>query len=189
MAIASMWDRFGQHPKLRIVLADFFDQIEQDPILAPKFAGVDIETRIKPHLAKLIMFLLGGLANYDLSRLREVHAKLAITDDQFSRLIVHLAGVLITHEVPADIVMHLAVAAQGTRTLIVTAGQPRTGVELYLVDETDSSTRGEIHMLHRDVPDEVAFDVATGLRPFLRPGFSANYYREPSRHAKETPAT
>lgn len=187
--MATMWTRFGEHPKLRVVLADFFDEVEQDPHLAPKFAGIDIETRIKPHLAKLIMFLLGGLPNYDLQRLREAHAKLGITDEQFSRLIVHLAGVLIKHQVPADIVMHLAVAAQGTRPLIVTAGQPKLGVELYLVDEREGATKGQIHMLHRDVPEQAAFDIAVALRPHLQLGLSANYYREGPRHAKEEAAT
>lgn len=187
--MATMWTRFGANRQLKVVLDDLFERILADPQLTPTFAGVDVEKSIKPHFAKLVMFLLGGLPNYDVQRLREAHSRLAVTDEQFSRVVVHLAATLIQAVVPPDIIMHLAVTAQGTRPLIVTAGRPRTGVELYLVDEREGATKGQIHMLHRDVPEQAAFDIAVALRPHLQLGLSANYYREGPRHAKEEAAT
>lgn len=173
MTYQSKWRRFGEHRTLKRLLDGVFIRILEDPLLREKFAGVDVEERIKPHFAKLIMFLLGALTNYDLARLREAHSKLGITDEQFSRVVVHFAAELITQGVPPDIIMDLAVAAQSTRELVVSR-PARTGVQLFYIDQEKPADEA-IVVLNSDVPEQIAFDVCVGLRRRLAPGIALGY--------------
>lgn len=178
MTAPTMWERVG-NDGVAALLQNLFDRIELDPVLMPKFAGIDVDTRIKPHLAKLIIWVLGGLQQYDTERLREAHARLKITDPEFDRLVVHFAGAMIAVGWPGDIVMHVGVTAQSTRPLIVTPPEVPPGVRLFVLDESAQDPGKAVRVLSENAPRHVAFDVCVGLRHQLLPGRSA-WYQDPA---------
>jgi hemoglobin len=91
----SVYDLLGddRQPMLAVTSA-FYRRVCADDILAPYFAGVDLD-RQSVMLAEFLAMAFGGPHAYTGRDLRTAHAGLhGLTDDHFDRVVAHLATTL-----------------------------------------------------------------------------------------------
>ena len=89
----SLFSRLGGEAVLKGVIDDFYGRVMKDPLVAVQFHGKDLG-RLKGHLVKFVSQALGGPGQYDGPTLFDAHKKLAITDEQFNRVVQHLGAAL-----------------------------------------------------------------------------------------------
>jgi hemoglobin len=115
------YERLGGAEPIRQVVQAFYERIVADPALAPYFEGVEMTTQ-RRHFVLLISQLLGGPSEYDGRELGEAHNGLHITDEDYDKVLGHLAATLKEAEVPDDIIDALGNTANDVRSTIVDDG-------------------------------------------------------------------
>ena len=109
---ASLYDLLsGDRQPMRVVTASLCQRLLADELLAPYFAGVDMD-RQAVMLAEFLALAFGGPHAYTGRGLRAAHAGLAgLTDVHFDRVVSHLGSALRDFGVAeGDIATALAVA-------------------------------------------------------------------------------
>ena len=114
----SDYQAVGGGPAVGAVGEDFYARVLHDPQLAPFFTGVDLH-RLKRQQALLVTKVLGGPDNYTGLPLREAHAGMGITSDDFSQVVGHLGAALQHAGVPEEIIGRAAAAVLETEPDIV----------------------------------------------------------------------
>lgn len=79
----------GGRAAVATAVRDLYERLLSDPIVAPAFAGVDLD-RVRRHMTDFLVGALGGAQNYSGRDLADAHARLAITDEAFDRVAAHL---------------------------------------------------------------------------------------------------
>jgi hemoglobin len=97
------YERVGGGEPIRAVVDRFYELLLQDPRLVGYFEHTDLP-RLKRHQALLISQVLGGPASYDGRDLREAHAGMDISRDDFVQVVSYLAQALSEAGVPDDII-------------------------------------------------------------------------------------
>ena len=78
-------------------------------------------TRLQQHMTYFLMAALGGPRRYSGRGMDAAHAKLAITDEAFDRVIGHVVAVLESLQVPGPWIAEIGAAVAPLRAHIVTA--------------------------------------------------------------------
>jgi hemoglobin len=105
----------GDRQALRSVTSSFYRHVLADDMLAPYFAGVDID-RQSAMLAEFLAMAFGGPHAYAGRDLRSAHAELpGLTDAHFDRVIGYLADALRDHDVADGDVATVCAVAETVR--------------------------------------------------------------------------
>lgn len=97
----ALYSRYGL-AKVTQIISKFYSEVLQSPRLRNYFDGVHIRTLVD-HQSAFMTTAMGGPDTFTDSRLHEVHARLRITDEDFSEMIRLLEATLTDFGVePAD---------------------------------------------------------------------------------------
>ncbi len=111
------YERVGGGAAIRVVVDRFYELVLGDARLATFFTGTDLP-RLKRHQVLLVSQVMGGPAAYDGRDLREAHAGMEITAEQFGLVAAYLAQAMTEAGVDDEIVGRvLEVLAGGVRLL------------------------------------------------------------------------
>jgi hemoglobin len=116
----SDYDRVGGAAAVRQVVDRFYELVLADALLASYFTGTDLP-RLKRHQVLLVSQVLGGPANYDGRDLREAHAGMDISPQQFGLVASYLAQSLAEAGVETDIIERVGATLTATRDDVVAA--------------------------------------------------------------------
>jgi hemoglobin len=108
-AEASIYETIGGEPALVAVVDDFYARVLSDAQLAAFFAGANMR-KLKGRQVEFFAAALGGPSLYQGASMRQVHAGRGISQADFDRVAVHLAGSLADAGVPREIVTEIAAA-------------------------------------------------------------------------------
>src|SRR5580704_18867470 len=105
----------GDRGVLRSVTSAFYEQVLDDDLLAPYFAGTDMD-RQAVMLAEFLALAFGGPHAYAGRDLRTAHAGLpGLTDAHFDRVVAYLADALRQHGVADGDVATVGAVAETVR--------------------------------------------------------------------------
>jgi len=116
----SDYERVGGGAAIRTVVDRFYELVLGDRSLERYFAETDL-VRLKRHQALLIAQVMGGPAEYDGRDLREAHAGMGITRDDFALVVSYLTQALREAGVDDDILGRVADTVAATERDVVTA--------------------------------------------------------------------
>jgi len=112
----SVYDLLGDDRRpMRLVTSAFYRLVLTDDMLAPYFAGVDMDKQVVM-LAEFLAMAFGGPHSYTGRDLRSAHAGLVgLTDAHFDRVVAHLAGTLRQYGVAESDVATVTAVAETLR--------------------------------------------------------------------------
>lgn len=116
----SDYERIGGGAAVKVVVDRFYELVLADEKLVGFFEGADLP-RLKRHQFLLISQVLGGPANYDGRDLREAHADLDISLDDYLNVVSHLVQAMVEARVPPEIIERVGEALEATRPDVVTS--------------------------------------------------------------------
>lgn len=93
MQTTTLYEALGGAGAVSAVVDIFYDRVVSDPMLAPFFAGVDLQ-RLRRHQAMFVTMATGGPPPAIPFDLRMAHQRLAIGDEHFDRVVQHLVAAL-----------------------------------------------------------------------------------------------
>jgi len=118
---ANDYELVGGGPAIRAVVDRFYELVLADPRLAGFFTDSDL-TALKRHQVLLISQVMGGPAQYDGRDLRQAHAGLEISGDEFNVVVSYLAQALSEAGVPDEIIARVGDRLAATKTDVVAVG-------------------------------------------------------------------
>ena len=89
----SLFDKLGGFAAVSKVVGEFYDELEQNPVTAPYFVGMNMEKLID-HQVKFLSQALGGPQQYSGKAMNAAHQKLTITEEAFNEVARTLNEVL-----------------------------------------------------------------------------------------------
>jgi hemoglobin len=122
--LASVYDQIGGRTAVAAAVDGLYDRLLDDPVLAPYFAGTDME-RQKRHMRAFMAVALGGADLYAGRDMAAAHAGLHITDDAFDRVVAHLVDTLASLGVRVEIIKAIGAKLAPLRAPVVSAGEQR----------------------------------------------------------------
>jgi hemoglobin len=117
---ASDYELIGGATAIRAVVDRFYELLLGDQRLASYFAGVDLP-RLKRHQVLLISQVLGGPVTYEGRELREAHAGMDISREDFRLVVSYLAQALAEAGVEADLIDRVGSTLAATEDDVVAA--------------------------------------------------------------------
>lgn len=101
-----LYDRLGGLAPISVVVSDFIDVLVPDPVLNANPAIDAARTRVpasylKYHVTALVCQTTGGPCQYHGRGMKESHAHLNITEQEWARMVTLFKEVLAKHSVPA----------------------------------------------------------------------------------------
>jgi len=95
--MSTLFERIGGEAALQAAVAGFYQRVLDDPLLAPLFAGIDVDS-LHRHQLQFLSLAMGGPNAYVGADLRSAHrhvvARFRIGDGEFDRVLHHLDGAL-----------------------------------------------------------------------------------------------
>lgn len=125
---SSLYDRLGGLAPISVVVDDFIDVLVPDPVLNTNPA-IDAARKqvpasyLKYHVTAMVCQATGGPCRYDGRGMKETHARLNITAQEWDRMVTLLKGVLDRHAVPAREAGELLEIVDSTRADIVASSE------------------------------------------------------------------
>ena len=116
----SDYERVGGGAAIGAVVDRFYELLLGDARLASHFADTDLP-RLKRHQVLLISQVLGGPASYDGRDLREAHAGMDISRDDFGLVVAYLVEALEEAGVEAEIIARVGATLAATENDVVAA--------------------------------------------------------------------
>ena len=110
----SLYDRLGGSEGIEKATAVFYGKVLADPQLAPHFTGTDMGSLARMQ-ARFLAMAFGGPVPYPGRGLRQAHAALTLGDDDFDRVVGHLADTLRQLGVAEDDITAAGSIAETTR--------------------------------------------------------------------------
>jgi hemoglobin len=89
---ATMIDKYGRG-RIRKAVVDFYAQVLRSPRLASYFDGIDIETLVA-HQSAFLNAVMGDPASHSEQEIRQSHAHLGISNEDFDEMIELLGNSL-----------------------------------------------------------------------------------------------
>ena len=115
----TIFEEIGGAAAVGAAVDRFYDLVTDDPTLAHHFTGVDLG-RLKGHQRSFIAAAIGGPDAYLGRAMREAHAHLAITGEEFDRVVDHLVTALADLGVPAPTIEAIGGALAPLKGEVVT---------------------------------------------------------------------
>jgi hemoglobin len=122
LIVASIYEQIGGTAAVGATVEELYARVLGDPLVAPYFAGLDMD-RQRHHMRAFIATALGGTHQYQGRDMATAHAGLGITGRAFDRVAEHLAGALGTLGVPSAQVKSILARVAPLRDEIV-GGEP-----------------------------------------------------------------
>jgi len=102
MASQSLFQKYGGFAKVSRVVLTFYDKVLDSEQIGDFFDDIDM-SRLVDHQTKFMASALGGPASYTNERLRQLHAHIGISNQDFDEMAKHLSEALDEHGfAPAD---------------------------------------------------------------------------------------
>lgn len=122
----SLYNRLGGLAPISVVVSDFIDALVPDPMLNENPAIDAARTRVpapylKYHVTALVCQSTGGPCQYHGRGMKESHAHLNITEEEWDRMVTIFKEVLAKHGVPAGETQELLDIVGSTKADIVIA--------------------------------------------------------------------
>lgn len=118
--MSTIYEQVGGGDVVRTAVTVFYNRVVDDESLAPWFEGVDM-SRLKAHQRAFLSAALEGPKLFAGRDLAEAHAGLAITNDAFDAIVVHLVTALRDLEVDPSAIERVGVRLESLRAQVVTA--------------------------------------------------------------------
>ena len=83
--MTTLYDKYGGFATVNKLVQTFYGKVAESENLAPYFEGVDTQ-KLMDHQTKFFSEILGGPIEYTGRELKDVHAKMGITEDAFSEV-------------------------------------------------------------------------------------------------------
>lgn len=120
----SLYNRLGGLAPISVVVSDFIDALVPDPMLNENPAIDAARTRVpapylKYHVTALVCQSTGGPCQYHGRGMKESHAHLNITEEEWDRMVTIFKEVLAKHSVPAGETRELLDIVGSTKADIV----------------------------------------------------------------------
>ncbi len=124
----SLYDRLGGLAPISVVVSDFIDAVVPDPVLNENPAIAATRTSVpapylKYHVTAMVCQATGGPSQYHGRGMKESHAHLNITEQEWNRMVTLFKEVLAKHQVPAKETQELLDIVGSTKADIVVSGQ------------------------------------------------------------------
>jgi hemoglobin len=119
---ASDYQRVGGGPAVAAVVDRFYQLILADDRLVTFFSDTNLP-QLKRHQVLLISQVLGGPAGYDGRDLREAHAGLQISREDFGQVVSYLVQALQEAGVERDIIARVGTELAATEGDVIVAGR------------------------------------------------------------------
>ncbi len=124
----SLYDRLGGLAPISVVVSDFIDALVPDAVLNANPAIDAARKRVpapylKYHVTAMVCQATGGPCQYHGREMKESHAHLNITEQEWDRMVTLFKGVLAKHKVPAKETQELLEIVGSTKAAIVVSGQ------------------------------------------------------------------
>ncbi|MGH3307311.1 MAG: group I truncated hemoglobin [Nocardioides sp.] len=116
----SDYERIGGGPAVKAVVDRFYELILADERLVGFFNEADLPN-LKRHQVLLISQVLGGPVTYDGRDLREAHADLDISLDDYLNVVSHLVQAMVEARVPPEIIERVGEALAASQQDVVTS--------------------------------------------------------------------
>ena len=116
--MSSIYDRFGGPVAVEELVERLDERLMLDPLLAGRFAGVDLATLAR-HQRDLITQLLGGRSHYAGRGLGQVHADLDLEERHFDAFLDHLESALIAMDTPREVASEVRTAFASLRRQVL----------------------------------------------------------------------
>ena len=84
----SLFDKLGGFAAVSKVVGEFYDELEQNPVTAPYFTGMNMEQLID-HQAKFLSQALGGPQQYSGMAMNAAHKNLQLQKTHLTKLQRH----------------------------------------------------------------------------------------------------
>lgn len=120
----SLYDRLGGLAPISVVVRDFIDALVPDSVLNANPA-IDAARKRVPapyltyHVTAMVCQATGGPCQYHGRGMKESHAHLNITEQEWERMVTLFKGVLAKHKVPAKETQELLEIVDSTKADIV----------------------------------------------------------------------
>lgn len=118
---SALYERLGGRTAIETVVDRFYECVLADESLASFFEDTDID-RLKRHQKMFLRYATGGVETYDGRSMREAHADMGITDEDFDAVADHLDAALLAAGVAPDDRQTVLEVVDGYREEVV-AGQ------------------------------------------------------------------
>jgi hemoglobin len=124
----SLYDRLGGLAPISVVVSDFIDALMPDSVLNANPAIDAARKRVpapylKYHVTAMVCQATGGPCQYHGRGMKESHAHLNITEQEWDRMATLFKGVLAKHNVPAKETQELLEIVGSTKADIVVSSQ------------------------------------------------------------------
>lgn len=124
----SLYDRLGGLAPISVVVSDFIDALVPDAVLNANPAIDAARKRVpapylKYHVTAMVCQATGGPCQYHGREMKESHAHMNITEQEWDRMVTLFKGVLAKHKVPAKETQELLEIVGSTKAAIVVSGQ------------------------------------------------------------------
>jgi len=120
----SLYDRLGGLAPISVVVSDFIDALVPDAVLNANPA-IDAARKAVPapylkyHVTAMVCQATGGPCQYHGREMKESHAHMKITEQEWDRMVTLFKGVLAKHRVPAKETQELLDIIGSTKVDIV----------------------------------------------------------------------
>lgn len=110
----TIYDELGGRVVVEFVVDLFYRKILGDPLLAPRFADVDLAALMRRQCL-FMAFATGRVERYEGASIRAVHAPLSLGNHDFDRVAGHLAAALADVGAPGTLIARVMAVVETTR--------------------------------------------------------------------------
>lgn len=114
----TLYEKLGGEEAIHAVVDRFYERVLADDRLAGFFDDTDVQ-ELRAHQAAFLTYVTGGTDEWEGRTMREAHAGLGITDDDFDAVAVHLQETLAEFDVPEEHVETVMTAVADLRGEVV----------------------------------------------------------------------
>jgi hemoglobin len=125
MMEASLYEKIGGEPAIRVAVIKLYSALLTDDDLKPFFEDIDV-ARLRSSQAAFITMALGGPHHYTGQNMRNAHRRLVqkgLTDLHFDKVKLHLSHVLAELGVKADLIEQALRIVETTRADVLNRSQ------------------------------------------------------------------
>lgn len=97
----SIYAKIGGQEAIEAVVADFYERVFDDPLLAPYFEDVDRDA-LFAHQVQFLSAVAGGPVSYDGADMQQAHEGMGISEEAFGRVATYLEEALRENGVEED---------------------------------------------------------------------------------------
>lgn len=112
----SLFERLGGQSAVEAAVDAFYNRVLADGRIAHHFAGLDMNRQMKKQKAFLTLAFGGRSESPRPVSLRNIHARLNLTESDFDAVMEHLDATLVELSVPADLIAEATSIARSVKS-------------------------------------------------------------------------